>query len=166
MSVIKELIGSLLIRPAELGDLEGFLSLTRAIGEAHDVQGRDPRSDFYGYLRDMKEDRLEFLLAVVEQVIVGFSVVKFHKRLDPSRYDPTSCTIGVAVHPDFRRRGIGTALIERGLEEARKRAIETVYTSTFMDNIAMQKLAEKVGFIRYAIIERDGLQFPRYKRKV
>jgi len=158
---------SLLIRTAELADLEGFLSLARAIGEDHDVRGRDPRSDFYGYLKDMKEERLTFLLAVDEQKgIVGFSTVKFHKRLDPSQYDPTSCTIGVAVHPDYRRRGIGTALIERGLEEARKRAIQTAYTSTFMDNIAMQKLAEKVGFIRYAVMERDGLQFPRYKRKI
>jgi GNAT superfamily N-acetyltransferase len=160
-------MGSLLIRLAEQADLEGFLGLARAIGEDHDVRGRDPRSDFYGYLKDMKEDRLAFLLAFVGQKgLVGLSVVRFHKRLDPSEYDPTSCTIGVAVHPDFRRRGIGTALIERGLEEARKRAIETAYTSTFMDNIAMQKLAEKVGFIKYAVIERDGLQFPRYRRKV
>jgi len=158
---------SLLIRPAELADLGGFLSLAKAIGEDHDVRGRDPKGDFYGYLKDMKDDRLAFLLAFIGQKeFVGYSVVKFHKRLDPSDYDPTSCTIGVAVHPDYRRRGIGTKLIECGLKEARKRAIETVYTSTFFDNIAMQKLAEKLGFIKYAVIERDGLQFPRYKRKV
>ena len=158
---------SLLIRPAEQADLEGFLSLARAIGEGNGIWGEDPRMDFQGYIRDMKEDRLTLLLAFVgKKEIVGFSVIKFYKRLDPSEYDPTSCTIGVAVHPDYRRRGIGTELIESGLREARKRAIENAYTSTFIDNVAMQKLAEKLGFIKYAVIERDGLQFPRYKRKL
>lgn len=160
-------MGTLLIRPAEQMDLEGFLSLSRAIGKVPGVWGEDPRKDFYGYIKDMEENRLAFLLAVFEQKeIIGFSVVKFYKRLDPSEYDPTSCTIGVAVHPVYRRRGIGIELIECGLKEARKRAIETVYTSTFIDNVAMQKLAEKLGFFKYAVIERDGTKFPRYKRKV
>jgi len=51
-------------------------------------------------------------------------------------------------------------------EDIRKSKYSRITMPTFMDNIAMQKLAEKVGFIKYAVIERDGLQFPRYKRKV
>jgi len=52
----------------------------------------------------MKEKKIALLLAVVEQNrIVGFSVVKFFERLDPSGPDPNSCTIGVAVHPDCRK---------------------------------------------------------------
>jgi len=160
-------VQSLLIRPAKKVDMEGFLNLARAIGEVPGVWGENPRSDFYGYLKEVKEDKVTFLLAVVEQnKIVGFSVVKFFKRLDPSGFDPKSCIVGVAVHPDYRRRGIGTKLIEYGLEEAKKRGIETAYTSTGIDNIAMQQLAQKLGFTKYAVLERDGWKFPRYKRKI
>ncbi len=158
---------SLLIRPSKEVDIEGFLNLAKAIGEAPGVWGENPRSDFYSYLKDMKEDKVAFLLAVVEQSkIVGFSVVKFFKRLDPSGFDPKSCIVGVAVHPDCRRRGIGTRLIEYGLREAKKRGIENAYTSTRIDNVAMQQLAQKLGFTKYAVLERDGWKFPRYKRKI
>lgn len=113
---------SLLIRLAEQADMIGFLRLARAIGEVGGVWGEDPRTDFQNYTKDMKEDKIAFLLALVGKgEIVGFSIVKFYKRLDPSGFDPNSCTIGIAVHPNYRRRGIGTKLVECGLEEARKR---------------------------------------------
>jgi len=158
---------SLFIRAAEEADIEGFLSLARAIGGVPGVWGKDPSSDFHSHLQDMKEGRVTFLLAIAEQnEIVGFSVVKFFKRLDPSEFDQKSCTIGVAVHPDYRRRGIGSKLVECGLKEAEKRGIKNAYTSTGIDDIAMQRLAEKVGFVKYAILERDGCRFPRYKREI
>jgi len=158
---------SLLIRPAKEVDIQGFLNMARAMGDVSGVWGKDPRRDFYRYLKEMKEDKVTFLLAVVEQnKIIGFSVVKFFKRLDPSGFDPKSCTVGVAVHPEYRRRGVGTKLIEYGLKEAKKRGIETAYTSTGIDNIAMQQLAQKLGFTKYAVLERDGGKFPRYKRKI
>ena len=145
------------IRPAKDADLEDFLSLAEAIGKVSGVWGNDPRSDFYSYLKEMKEGKIIFLLAIFEEKIVGFSTVKLFKRLVPSEFDPKSCTIGVAVHPNYRRQGVGTQLIEHGLKEAKKRGIE---------NIAMQKIAEKLGFIKYAVLERDGWKFPRYKRKI
>jgi len=37
---------SILTRPAEKGEIDGFLSLARAIGEVPGVWGKDPRSDF------------------------------------------------------------------------------------------------------------------------
>jgi len=155
------------IRPARKADLEEFLSLAEAIGKVLGVWGKDPRSDFHNYLKEMKEDKITFLLAIFEQEkIVRFSTVKLFKRLDPSESDPKSCTIGVAVHPNHGRQGVGTQLIEYGLKEAKKRGIETIYTSTGNENIAMQKLAEKLGFIKYAVVERDGWKFPRYKRKI
>jgi len=155
------------IRPAKDADLEEFLSLAKAIGKVPGVWGKGRRSDFYNYLKEMKEGKIIFLLAILEEVkIVGFSTVKLFKRLDPSEFDPKSCTIGVAVHPNYRRQGVGTQLIEYGLKEAKKRGIETVYTSTGIENIALQKIAEKLGFIRYAVLERDGWKFPRYKRKI
>jgi len=156
-----------LIRPARDTDLEGFLDLAKAIGNISGVWGKDPKNDFCDYLKEMNEGKTILLLAIAEHgKIVGFSTVHLFKRLDPSLFDPQSCKVGVAVHSDYRRRRIGTKLIEHGLLEAKKRGIRTVYTSTGIENFAMQKLAEKLGFVKYAILVKNGLKFPRYKRNI
>jgi ribosomal protein S18 acetylase RimI-like enzyme len=54
------------------------------------------------------------------------------------------------VHPSFRRQGIGTALIQH-LE-----AIYTpgkLFTSTNVSNERMQRLCERLGYVRSGIIE-------------
>ena len=54
------------------------------------------------------------------------------------------------VHPSFRRQGIGTALMQH---------IETIYTpgklftSTNLSNERMQRLCERLGYVRSGIIE-------------
>ena len=54
------------------------------------------------------------------------------------------------VHPSFRRQGIGTALMQH---------IETIsspgklFTSTNLSNEPMQRLCERLGYIRSGIIE-------------
>jgi len=155
------------IKPAEEADIQAFLNLGKAIGKVPGVWGKNPQSDFYDLVKKMKEGKVIFLLAILgKEMIVGFVVAYLFKKLDPTEFDPKSCTIGVAVHPNFRKRGIGTTLIKYGLKEAKKRGIETVYISTGIENIAMQKLAEKLGFIKYAILERDGWNFSRYRRKI
>jgi len=139
----------------------------KAIGDVPGVWGKDAQSDFLTYLEDMRKGRMMLLLALVEQKkIVGFSTVKFFRRLDPSGFDPKSCTVGIAVHPSYRRRGIGTELVKHTLEGAKRRGFETAYTSTGIENVAMQKLAEKCGFTEYGVLEKNGSKFPRYKRRI
>jgi ribosomal protein S18 acetylase RimI-like enzyme len=54
------------------------------------------------------------------------------------------------VHPSFRRRRIGTALMQH---------VETIYTpgklftSTNLSNEPMQRLCERIGYVRSGIIE-------------
>ena len=54
------------------------------------------------------------------------------------------------VHPDFRRRGIATALMRAAELDA---ATEKLFTSTNQSNIPMQRLCEKIGFVRSGIVE-------------
>ena len=158
---------SLSIRPAKEDDMQAFLTLGKAIGDVPGVWGKNAQSDFLTYSEDMRKGGMMLLLAFVEhKKLVGFSTVKFFRRLDPSGFDPKSCTIGVAVHPSYRRRGIGTELIKHSLEEAKRQGFETAYTSTGIENVAMQKLAEKCGFTKYAILEWNNRKFPRYKRRI
>ncbi len=56
----------------------------------------------------------------------------------------------VAVHPDFRGRGIGRALTIAGLEQARKRGAPAVWLQVRDDNPAAIHIYETTGFIERA----------------
>jgi len=52
------------------------------------------------------------------------------------------------VHQDFRKKGVGEALIRHTFEYARKTGRTKVMLETGKDNIQAQKLYEKIGFER------------------
>ena len=52
----------------------------------------------------------------------------------------------VAVRPQYRRRGIGAALLDRVIQEARRRKVNTAFLEVRSANYAAQALYEKCGF--------------------
>jgi ribosomal protein S18 acetylase RimI-like enzyme len=56
----------------------------------------------------------------------------------------------LVVHPDFRRRGLATALMRAAELDA---PTEKLFTSTNQSNVPMQRLCERIGFVRSGIIE-------------
>jgi hypothetical protein len=64
-----------LIRPANDEDKEGFLKLARALGDIPGVWGKDPNSDFVGYLKSVSEGKIIFLLAVFEPASLLLNVL-------------------------------------------------------------------------------------------
>jgi ribosomal-protein-alanine N-acetyltransferase len=52
----------------------------------------------------------------------------------------------VAVRPEFRRRGIGAALLDQVIQEARLRKANTAFLEVRSANLAAQALYEKSGF--------------------
>lgn len=52
----------------------------------------------------------------------------------------------VAVRPEFRRRGIGAALLDRVIHEARLRKANTAFLEVRSANYAAQALYQKCGF--------------------
>lgn len=52
----------------------------------------------------------------------------------------------LAVHPDFRRGGIGSLLLRRALDEARTRAIRVLYLEVRAGNEGARRLYERSGF--------------------
>jgi ribosomal-protein-alanine N-acetyltransferase len=52
----------------------------------------------------------------------------------------------VAVRSEYRRRGIGAAMLERVLHEARRRKVNTAFLEVRSANHAAQALYEKCGF--------------------
>ena len=56
----------------------------------------------------------------------------------------------VAVHPEFRRRGLARGLLLAGAQLLKERGMELAMLSTSSDNKAMQKAAEAAGFRVYS----------------
>jgi ribosomal protein S18 acetylase RimI-like enzyme len=66
-------------------------------------------------------------------------------------FDDSDKSIGytdpIGIHPAYRRIGLGKALISAGLIALKKAGASTARLGTSSENIAMQKLASKLGFI-------------------
>jgi RimJ/RimL family protein N-acetyltransferase len=63
--------------------------------------------------------------------------------------------VGIAVHKDYRRRGIGDRLMRRAIQEAKELGVSVLTTSINTENTPMIRLAEKLGFKEH-MRERKG----------
>jgi ribosomal-protein-alanine N-acetyltransferase len=63
----------------------------------------------------------------------------------------------IAVHPDFRRQGIGSRLLTHVIRQTSGSGLKKIYLEVRRSNMAAQKLYEKFGFFI------DGVR-PRYYR--
>lgn len=96
------------------------------------------------FLQELKAQCARSLLAEIGDRIVGYvlfwllpdDVVDIHN---------------VAVHGNFRRRGIGRGLLEEVIAEARRRNSVRVTLEVRRSNIGAQRLYESVGFIKTGI---------------
>ena len=60
----------------------------------------------------------------------------------------------VAVHPDYRRQGIGSMLIEAMIKSARAEKLDLLTLEVRKSNIAAQGLYEKYGFVPIGLRKR------------
>jgi len=114
-----------------------------------------PAFNWEAYLKNIKDvqSRLkvsELIVAEMEGRLVG-TVTLFLKASGSSREEWPEGWASVrllAVHPDYRRRGIGRALMEECIRRARKAGIRTIglHTSKLMD--AARRMYEMMGFKR------------------
>lgn len=82
-------------------------------------------------------------------IVVGYLWATF---TDVEGYDITIATVmDIAVVPDYKRRGIGTKMMGYIEETAREREATLLRSDTGIENIASQRLHEKVGFKPYRI---------------
>ncbi len=91
------------------------------------------------FLDAMESDLAVCLTAVVDNGIAGY-VVMYHAADEgeiPS----------VAVHSDFRRRGIGHALLEELFTHARTLGLTRIFLEVRRSNVAAIGLYESQGFI-------------------
>lgn len=74
-----------------------------------------------------------------EEVIAVARLIKLH-GLNEAEFS-------VLVRDDFQRRGLGAALLDRSLTIARDENIASVLAFMLPENLAMQKIATRSGFV-------------------
>jgi ribosomal-protein-alanine N-acetyltransferase len=120
----------LLIRPASAGDLLHVLEIERA-------SFSDPWS-FTAFRSVLGEDRLNFHVALAGKAVVGYAV--------------SWCVIdeaelaNLAVAPGMRGKGIGAALLDRAMSDARGAGCIVMHLEVREANTAARALYESRGF--------------------
>jgi len=111
--------------------------------EIHDLcknrfQFRELTPEFLSELSHMPE--FKFVVAVLDGRVIGFAGVMFYETLKLSEFGP------VAVHPDYRNRGIGSEFIKYLLEFLMSKKITGITVRVKSDNPVAIKFFEKFGF--------------------
>jgi putative acetyltransferase len=90
-------------------------------------------------------NNLENMIAFVAEYagkIVGYAIV----YRSPHRSRKGIGDLAIYLHQDFHRVGLGTAMTERLLEQARKDGMHKIQLSVVADNLPAIRLYEKFGF--------------------
>jgi GNAT superfamily N-acetyltransferase len=75
------------------------------------------------------------------RIVGNLSLIPFYRR-SAWRY----LIANVAVHPDYRRRGIGRYLTEKALEHIEEQGVPTAWLQVRADNTAAYQLYAQIGF--------------------
>ena len=85
-------------------------------------------------------DMAHFLVCEENGVAVGYA------GMYTSKYD--GAITNVAVHPDFRSKGVGGAIMSALIEDGRKMKIEALTLEVRVSNTRAQSFYERLGFER------------------
>jgi ribosomal-protein-alanine N-acetyltransferase len=91
-------------------------------------------------------------VAVSENEVVGYICVNY--LIDEGHI------LNLAVHPDLRRKGIATALIEKGLDELKERGCKSLSLEVRVSNHDAIQFYERFGF-RTMGFRKDYYTYPR-----
>ena len=92
----------------------------------------------------IERGELTVLLAGARQAPVGLAVLRFRPSYTIGALDAHLEELYVV--PRLRRRGIGRALLERAMDDARARGSARIDLGTSDDDLAARALYERVGF--------------------
>lgn len=129
------------LRSATPEDREHVEALFRSGRLSEHDQSEDPGEDILNFeeaFLDAEESGL-WLAETPEGRVVGMVGVR-------AKGDHVAELCRLRVHPEFRNRGIGTALIRHALGHCRERSMLKVVLDSFVERTAAIALFEKFGF--------------------
>ena len=140
------------IRQATTAD-EGALSeIDRLTWSARSSPGQMPDTPFF---HDSGPEGV--LVAELDGIVAGYVVARHPTRFESSRH--VLHVQGLAVHPDYQRRGIGRALLDAVAERGGARRITL---RVFASNAAAVALYESAGFAVEGVLREEFFVGGRY----
>jgi RimJ/RimL family protein N-acetyltransferase len=119
---------------------EGELNLTNEPGEFN-MSVEEERAFLANFEHQATS---EFFIAEVDGQVVGSLGMRGNKR----RATRHVVSIGIAVHPQFRGQGIGSALLQRGLEWAKETGtVRRIELTVYARNEGAIRLYQRCGFV-------------------
>ena len=98
------------------------------------------------------DERSFDLVALLENRVAGWSFVW--------RLDSDEPTFGLGVADEYHGLGLGGALMDRVMEEARRRGLDRLFLTVVEDNQVARRMYEKRGFAAYDRKQgADGLTY-------
>ena len=137
---------NVMIRPAVVGDASGIVHVVNPIIEAGVYTAFDTPFSVEGEQRYIETlpARGIFHVAVTGEKIVGFQSMEPFATYTHA-FDHVG-VMGTYVDLSCRRTGIGSALFEATLEEARRKEYEKLFTYILVHNVAALRAYTKHGF--------------------
>jgi len=136
------------IRPAATADTRSFLELFALVV----AEGRYIRTDAMRRSRRFYRQRLaaawtrdEATIVAVDRAGTVIGQLGISREEHPVTRHVAS--IGMMVHPRWRGRGVGSALMDKALEWAREMGVEKMALSVYPDNEPARALYRKFGFV-------------------
>jgi len=134
---------SIIIRQADEKDIAVLKDLFLQFSEWPLQRGQTLR-------RIVKETDSELLVAESNQEIVGFIHQVFF--LDPVHAGLNSCITSLFVKQPHRKKGIGSQLLKKAVENAKKKGVIEVHVDTEENNVRAIDFYQKHGFKKAGII--------------
>jgi ribosomal protein S18 acetylase RimI-like enzyme len=129
------------VRTAALADEDALVRLDRAAWTTYSSPGPLAEGEVFF---DEKTSPEDVLVAVVDGEVAGYLRLASSSRFASS--DHVLTINGVAVDPAKQRRGVGRALIDAAVGEARRRGARKLTLRVFSPNTAARRLYEAGGF--------------------
>lgn len=162
-----------IIRDADEGDLPGILeiyndsilNLTATwLEEPVDIEDRRK------WMRDLKNGGFPIFVAVPDTESHPDGNTGLPSVLGYSSYGPFRSKTGyrftvensIYIHPSARSGGLGTVLMQKLLEHAKKSGIHVVIAATSSDNEASLRFHERLGFVEAGRIPEVGTKWGRW----
>jgi L-amino acid N-acyltransferase len=153
--------GSLTLRPAGISDAERLRDIyNEAVRETTATFDTEPRSleDQVSWLEG-HDDRHPVLAALLDNVVVGWaSLSPWSERC---AYEGTA-EISVYVGSEWRRRGVGRALVQETLRAGARCRLHTILARIAEGNPVSRRLHLSAGFTPVGVMHQVGYKFGRY----
>jgi ribosomal-protein-alanine N-acetyltransferase len=134
------------IRYFEINDLNGIMGIERQ-------SFKNPwSSNMFEALHQITPEG--FYVAVIDEAIIGYAIVLTEQSWRHWSRKRTVHLLNLAVHPHFRKKGIGKHLFNRVITDIERIDAEEIYLEVRASNTNAIAFYKKLGFSRIGLINR------------